>query len=361
MNKRTFLPDLFITVPTLLLLSFGILVISSSDTKLAFQQALFALLGLGIYWILSYLDFEFYESLAKYLYFITLGLLIVVFFIGFESHGAIRWIPLGILRFQPSELAKPVVILFLAHFWSKNLPNWKNIFLSFLYMIPILGLIIKQPDLGTALTIFSSWFLILIGANISMFKLGLLGFLSVIMAPLGWHFLHDYQKERLISFFAPQSDPLGVGYNVIQAMIAVGSGEFFGRGLGRGTQSRLKFLPEFRTDFIFASIAEEFGFLGGIIVLTIYTILLVRCFKILVTSKSQFGKLLILGVLGMLFFQITVNIGMNLGLVPVAGITLPFISYGGSSLLSLFISLSFVSSVGSQEVKLTKNFDLIDS
>ncbi|MBI4036804.1 rod shape-determining protein RodA [Candidatus Daviesbacteria bacterium] len=345
MSKNfSFLPDLLITLPVILLLSLGILVIFSSDTQLAVQQLIFAIIGLLLYWFLSLIDFELYHHIVKYLYFAILSLLILLFLWGVETRGSVRWIPLGLFQFQPSEFAKPVLILFLAKFWSNRPSSWKNILLSIVLILPIAGLVFKQPDLGTALTLMAIWLVMLIGANISLLKLALMGVISAIITPIIWFFMQDYQKTRLLSFLSPNYDPLGAGYNAVQSMIAVGSGEMMGRGLGRGTQSRLQFLPEFRTDFIFASIAEEFGFFGSMIVLVLYGMLVGRIFKILGTTSNRFNNLLVMGVLGMLFFQVIVNIGMNIGVVPVTGITLPFLSYGGSSLISTLIALSFVSS-----------------
>lgn len=344
-SKIPFLPDLLITIPSILLLSLGALVIYSSDPKLAFQQGIFALIGLFLYFVFSSLDFEFYKYYTKYLYGTVFFLLIVVFLLGVETRGSMRWIPLGFLQIQPSEFAKPVLILVLAKFWSDHGASWVNILKSILLLLPIAGLIFKQPDLGTTLTLLAIWLVMLIGANVSWLKLIAMGFISAALMPLTWIFLKDYQRLRFLSFLSPTQDPLGIGYNVIQSMIAVGSGEVFGRGLGRGTQSRLQFLPEFRTDFIFASIAEEFGFVGSLIVLTLYGILVTRTFQLIGRVSSRFGSLLIFGTLGMLFFQISINIGMNIGLLPITGITLPLLSYGGSSLITTLICLSFIASV----------------
>lgn len=344
-KKALSLPDPILSLTIFLLLSLGILIIYSSDSRLAIQQGIFALIGLSIYWFLSLIDFEAFNGYVKYLYIAVLFLLVVVFFLGFETRGSLRWIPLAGFQFQPSEFAKPILILFLAKFWSSNVATWKNIGLSLLIALPLLGLIFKQPDLGTALTLLAIWLIMLVGSNISALKLSLMGVGMLILAPIVWLILKDYQKQRISSFLSPTQDPLGVGYNVIQSTIAVGSGELLGRGLGRGTQSRLQFLPEYKTDFIFASIAEEFGFVGSMLVLVLYGLFIARALRIISISKSRFGNLLILGVLGMLFFQITVNVGMNIGLVPITGITLPLLSYGGSSLISTLICLSFIASV----------------
>jgi len=339
------IPDLLITLPIIFLLSLGILVIYSSDPQLALQQTLIALIGLLIYWFLSSVDYHYYQHYALYLYIITLVLLVIVFILGIETRGSLRWIPLGPVQIQPSEMAKPVLIIFLANFWVTHLPSWKNILKSCLIVLPFLALVFKQPDLGTSLTLGMIWLMMVVGANISWLKLLAMGLVSSVLTPLGWLFLKDYQKMRIMSFISPDQDPLGTGYNVIQSKIAVGSGSFWGRGLGHGTQSRLRFLPEYRTDFMFASMAEEFGFLGSLIVLALYGTLIFRSLIIIRLSHERFGSLLIFGVLGMLFFQIVVNIGMNIGSLPVTGITLPLLSYGGSSLISTLISLSFIVSV----------------
>lgn len=343
--RISFIPDLLITLPIIFLLSLGILVIYSSDPQLALQQALIALTGLLIYWFLSSVDYRYYQHYALYLYILTIALLVIVFVLGIETRGSLRWISLGPVQIQPSEIAKPVLVIFLANFWLTHLPSWRNILKSFLLVLPVLALVFKQPDLGTALTLGMVWLTMVIGVNISWVKLLVMSILSSVLAPLGWTFLKDYQKARIASFISPDQDPLGAGYNVIQSRIAVGSGGFWGRGLGHGTQSRLRFLPEYRTDFMFASMAEEFGFLGSIIVLALYGTLFLRSLMIVRSTIERFGSLLIFGVLGMLFFQVVVNIGMNIGSLPVTGITLPLLSYGGSSLISTLISLSFIASV----------------
>lgn len=346
MTKRTkFLPDFLITLPVILLLSLGILVIYSSDPRLAMQQSIFALVGLTIYWFLSLVDFESYNNYAKYLYIGVLALLLVVFVVGIETRGSLRWIQIGGINLQPSEFAKPILILFLAKFWSSSRVSWLNILKSFLMIVPLLGLVFKQPDLGTALTLLMIWLVMLVGANISVVKLAVMGFVSLILMPIVWIFLQDYQRLRVLSFISPFNDPLGSGYNIIQSTIAVGSGQITGRGLGRGTQSRLQFLPEYRTDFIFASIAEELGFLVSVVVIGLYGLIIGRSLKIIQDTQSRFGSLLIFGSLGMLFFQIVVNIGMNIGVVPITGITLPLLSYGGSSIVATLMSLGLVASV----------------
>jgi rod shape determining protein RodA len=195
------------------------------------------------------------------------------------------------------------------------------------------------------LTVVFIWILMLLASHISMKKISLLGLAGLIGIPLTWQILHDYQKQRIYSFMSPTADPQGVGFHVIQSMIAVGSGQLFGRGLGRGTQSRLQFLPEFRTDFIFAFIAEELGFFGSILVIGLYVAMFYFLYKVLERVGDRFGELIIVGIFGMLFFQSTVNIGMNIGVLPITGITLPLLSYGGSSLITTLICFGIVASI----------------
>lgn len=334
-----------ITVSVTLLLSISILVIYSSSPSLALQQTLFVVFGFILFVGISQIDYRSLKPILFLSYWLTIVLLIIVFFIGVETRGSNRWIDLGLFSIQPSELAKPVIIAMLAHFWSKHVPSWLNIGKSLLIiMVPAL-LIFKQPDLGTFLVIMAIWGGMLFAARLSFKKITILGLVGLFSLPIIWSTLHDYQKQRITSFIAPDKDPLGEGYNIIQSTIAVGSGQIMGRGLGQGTQSRLQFLPEFRTDFIFASIAEELGFVGSILILIIYLFLMSYCLKAAMHAADGFGFLIIFGVLSMLLFQIVVNIGMNIGMFPITGITLPLISYGGSSIISIFIALGLVASV----------------
>lgn len=337
--------NLPIVISSLLLVSIGILVIYSSSKELGFQQLMFILAGLVIFFLVSKLDLSSIKSLIKPLYIFTVVLLIIVLILGIETRGSLRWIPLGLFNVQPSEFAKPILILFLAKFWSEKSPSWQNLGKSLVWVTPVILLVFKQPDLGSALTIFAIWLGMLIAARVPVKKLLVLVLIIVSIIPISWLFLHGYQKERIFSFLAPESDPLGKGYNLIQSKVAVGSGEFLGRGLGRGTQSRLQFLPEFRTDFIFASIAEEMGFLGSMLILSLYLFLLAYLLRSAHQVSSQFNLLVIIGVVSMLIFQVFVNIGMNVGLLPITGITLPLISYGGSSAVATFLSLGMVASV----------------
>src|SRR3989344_6643700 len=337
--------NLPIMIASLFLLSMGILVIYSSSPQLAIQQLIFAILSFSLFIFVSNFDYRVIKNFTSTLYLCILLLLVGVLVLGVETRGAIRWIPLGLFNIQPSELAKPVLILTLADFWSRNSATFKNILKSLMITLPLLFLVFQQPDLGSTLTILAIWLGMLFAAGVQLRKISVLIIVSLLLVPLIWFSLQEYQKERIFGFIAPQTDPLGKGYNLIQSTIAVGSGEFFGRGLGRGTQSRLQFLPEFRTDFIFASIAEEMGFIGSMIIIILYLFLIIVITAVSTNVIDYFGHLLVFGVCAMLLFQTFVNIGMNVGLLPITGITLPLISYGGSSLLSTFICLGLVSSV----------------
>ncbi|MDD5415820.1 MAG: rod shape-determining protein RodA [Candidatus Daviesbacteria bacterium] len=336
--------NLPISLVSFLLVSIGILVIYSSSKELAVQQIIFTIIGMVFFFFISQFELQSLKHLVKPLYILIVITLAAVFILGIETRGVFRWFSLGIFNIQPSEFAKPILILFLSKFWSENNPSWRNIFKSILWSAPVFLLIFKQPDLGSALTIIAIWLGLLFAAHISIKKTLILVLITIFIIPTSWSFLHSYQKERIVSFWAPESDPLGKGYNLIQSTIAVGSGQLLGRGLGRGTQSRLQFLPEFRTDFIFASIAEEMGFLGSLLILSLYLFLLSYCLREAQKTNNSFNLLVIFGVVSMLLFQIVVNIGMNIGLLPITGITLPLISYGGSSLISTFLSLGMVAS-----------------
>ena len=333
-----------ISLISILLLSIGILVIYSSSQELAIQQLLFVLVGMVIFLFISQFDYRILKNFTLIFYLFILIILVIVEILGIETRGSVRWIPLGIFNIQPSEFAKPALILLLSNFWANNLPDWRNIGISFLWTLPAVLLILKQPDLGSAMTIISIWLGLLLVSGISIKKIGILTLIIVFMTPISWFFLHDYQRQRVLGFLTPGIDPLGRGYNLIQSTIAVGSGGFFGRGLGRGTQSRLQFLPEFRTDFIFASISEELGFIGSSLIVILYFSSLSYILRISERVSDKFGFLIIFGTISMFAFQVFVNIGMNIGLLPITGITLPLISYGGSSLIATLLSLGMVAS-----------------
>lgn len=292
-----------------------------------------------------------YHKLKKYarpLYIINLLMLLAVMFIGTSALGAQRWIQLGPITLQPSEFSKLIMIVCLAALLSDRigqLNTWRQVLPIGLFMgIPFL-LVLKQPDLGTSLVFMAITFGMLFVAKIRMGILRDIFLAGVVLAPIGWHFMKDYQKSRIAVFLNPNADPFGAGYHIIQSKIAIGSGMLFGKGLFQGTQSQLNFLPENHTDFIFSVIGEELGFLGCLFVLFLYFVLVYRGLMIAKDCKDSFGMLLSTGVVAMWAFQILVNVGMTCGIMPVTGIPLPFMSYGVSALTTNMLGLGILLSV----------------
>ncbi len=336
--------SLFLAALLLFILSLTILH-SIAPTTLA-SQLMFGLLTLAVFLVTTTSDYRIFQSFSSWPYFISLFLLLLTLLIGQQTRGAARWIPIGPLQFQPSEIVKPLLILAFAGWLHSGITwNFRHFFYLLIALIIPTALIFQQPDLGSALVVMAIWVGVIFAANVPVTILVSLVIGLGISGPIFWRFLKDYQQQRLITFLDPAADPLKTGYNTLQAMITVGSGQLLGRGLGHGTQSHLRFLPERYTDFIFASLTEELGFLGAILVLVLFSILLWRILSIARQAPDKFGQLICLGVFSLLFTQIFINIGMNLGLLPITGIPLPLVSSGGSSLLSTMISLGLVQSV----------------
>ena len=339
-------PDWRIVSSYLLLGAISLTVLFSIAPERLVSQAIFLLLGLIVLLYLSSQDSNVYESFVPLTYGLAIFMLMATLILGEDVRGSTRWIDILGFRFQASEFTKPLLILSFAYFLDRYPPRSllnlaKNIGLL---AIPAL-LIFRQPDLGTALVVGAIWLaqLIIAGPKWWAVLSGLLimGF-AAKLSPL---YLHGYQLERLESFVDPSVDPLGSGYNVIQSIVAVGSGGLFGKGLGHGTQSHLRFLPERHTDFIFASLAEELGFAGAAVVITLLSIILFRLLSIMLSTKPRQSRLVLAGIFSFLAFQTFLNIGMNIGIAPVTGITLPLISSGGSSILSTAICLGIASSI----------------
>lgn len=349
MNFRIFKNfDFLLFLPIVLLTSYSFLVIYSTNPKEAKQQLIFMILGFLIYFLLLLFDYRHLRNLYFPLFAVLLIGLLVVLIFGPEIRGASRWIDLGRFRFQPAEFSKPALVVVLAGFFYKNWGgplSFKTIAQSFLLVFFPVVLVSLQPDLGTALTFLVIWIGLIFISPVPLTYLLTLGLIFILSLPLVWQKLLSYQKERILTFFDPTRDPLGTGYNVLQAMIAVGSGKIFGRGFGRGPQSHLRFLPEHHTDFIFASLAEEWGFIGSLLLLGLFFLLILRIIMISQKSKEIFGFYLCLGAGFLLMFQVFINIGMNIGLMPITGIPLPLVSYGGSSLLGHMITLALVQNV----------------
>ena len=338
-------------IPSLLISCFGLFNLFGIKPSFAFNQLLFLIISFGIFFFIRKIGRHFFQLNAKFFYWLFIFILIATFIIGFEVKGSRRWIDLYFFKFQASEFFKIVLILFLSEFLvqRKNIINSFSIYVkALLYFILPLFIFFKQPDLGDAMVLTFIFFAMILFSDFPKKYLiyTLLG--TIFIIPLGWFFLKDYQRARLLSFFSPHIDTQGTAYNMIQAMITVGSGQFFGRGLGLGTQSRLLFLPENHTDFAFSSLVEQFGFFGGTIVILLYGFIIYKIAKRLVHfyfQKDEEGRknfLFCAGILSYIVFQVFVNVGMNLGLLPVAGISLPFISYGGSSVLALMIGFALI-------------------
>lgn len=343
--------DWLIFLPVLVLAGFSLSILASPGENLFISQLAFFLIGFVLFFIFSQIDWQIYKSFAKLFYILSLLLLVLTFF-GPHIRGATRWIEILGFRWQPSELVKPLLVISLASFFYTHPPiNLKALGTGLLLLLPPLFIIFRQPDLGNVIILFGVWTGIVYGAGLPA-VLGLTGAsLFFLLLPLGWFLLRDYQKARMMSFLNPFFDPGGAGYNSIQAMIAIGSGQFLGRGLSQGPQSRLLFLPEHQTDFIFASLVEELGFVGGALVIFAYFILLYHILTLARNSEDLLATFILIGIFSQLSLQIFINIGMNLGIIPITGVTLPLLSYGGSSVISTMISLGIVANIGRTDHK----------
>jgi len=330
--------DWWLVLPALCLTLIGLLVLRSIAPQLLPNQLLFAAISVVFYLLFSLLDYQVLKSLHLPIFIISILFLLSPYFLGVHSRGAKRWLQIGQYTLQPSEIAKP----FLLNTFS-SLAGSSVLLVSSL--VPPWLIIFFQPDLGTSLVIFSGWSVIFLSRFSLKSTVSFMVFVAVLTIPVYLFVLRPYQKDRLRTFIDPYHDPLGQGYHVIQSQIAVGSGQFLGRGLGHGTQSQLRFLPERHTDFIFASLSEELGFVGVFFVITAFCLLFWRIYSISKRQISLTASYFCLSSLCLLAFQAFVNIAMNMGLAPITGITLPFLSYGGSSLLSLGIHLGIISSI----------------
>ncbi|MEA2007253.1 MAG: rod shape-determining protein RodA [Patescibacteria group bacterium] len=319
------------------------------------KQFLFLCFAIVVFLAFSWLDYRTWKSYGGILYLFGVFLLVAVLFWGVQIRGTSGWFSFGIFNLQPAELVKLFLIISLAKYFSQISASHlglRHVLVSFVYVIIPVVLVAKQPDMGSALVMIVIWFGILFLAGLKKKYLFVLIMLAVVTFVFGWNIvLKDYQQQRIESFMNPGADPLGSGYNVIQSMVAVGSGGVSGKGLGHGSQSQLNFLPEKHTDFIFATIAEESGLVGASLVLGLLWLLLFRMKKTSDVSKDSFGRLLVGGVMIMIFFQVFINIGMNLGIMPIAGLSLPFLSYGGSFLIVTLAATGLTQSVWKRRVK----------
>ncbi len=302
--------------------------------------------ALGILLVVAVTDIRLWLRLAYPTYLVALVLLVVVDVAGFIGMGAQRWIDLGVINLQPSELMKVALVLALArHFHGMTGEDtgrpWKIVLPALMILAPV-ALVLKQPDLGTALMLLIGGAAIFFAAGVRLWMFAAVGVAGLAAMPLAWQMLHDYQRKRVLTFLDPETDPLGSGYHILQSKIALGSGGTFGKGFLQGSQSHLNFLPEKQTDFIFTMLAEEFGLAGSLVVLALYAAVLAYCLAIAITAKSQFGRLLALGITVTFFLYVFINMAMVMGLIPVVGIPLPLVSYGGTAIVSLMLGFGLV-------------------
>ena len=310
------------------------------------RQVLWVALGVGAYVAASAVDYRRLRTLAPGLYAGMLLLMVAVHLVGRTALGARRWLSVGGFPLEPSELSKLLLVLILAAYLSRrDRLSWRGLGGALLLVAPPAYLILTQPDLGTAIVFVAVLMGMLFLAGARPWQLGSLIAAALVAVPLLPHVLHGYQLRRLVIFFDPAQDPLGAGYNLLQARIAVGAGGLFGQGWLHGLQGQLGFVPESATDFVFAIFAEEFGLLGGLVLLAIFGALLIRLLRSAAVAPDRFGELLVGGVFGMIFAQVVENVGMNIGLLPIAGIPLPLISYGGSATITTLAALGLVQSV----------------
>ncbi|MDX1572035.1 MAG: rod shape-determining protein RodA [Xanthomonadales bacterium] len=333
----------------LILVGLGLVVLYSAteaDSGSVVRQGIRFGVGAVVLVVFSQVPPQMLRNWTPAAYLVSVVMLMVVAILG-EGRGAQRWLDLGFVRFQPSELMKLSLPMMLAWYLHRRQlpPRWIELGVClFLIAIPA-GLIVRQPDLGTALLVGVSGVFVLFLAGLSWRIIGLLAALGAAASPVLWHFMHDYQRARVLTLLNPEGDPLGRGWNIIQSKVAVGSGGLYGKGWQNGTQAHLDFLPESSTDFILAVLAEEFGLVGVLILFGIYLFIIFRCLTIATLAKDTYGRLLA-GALTMTFFvYVAVNAGMISGLLPVVGVPLPLVSYGGTSIVSLMAGFGIIMSI----------------
>ncbi len=342
--------DWVLFAATIPLLGAGLMTMNSftGDSGLFVRQLIWIVVAFGIFFTLSFVDFRFLRKtwVSVALFVVSCSLLAALFFVGKISHGAASWFHLGFFSFQPADLIKLVVIIVLAKYFSRRhieIANIRHIIVSGLYAFVIFSLVLVQPDFGSAVIIFLIWFGMLLVSGISKKHLLAMMLVGLVVFGILWGFVfQDYQKARILNFVHPLTDIHGSGYNAYQSTVAVGSGQMWGKGVGYGTQSRLKFLPEYQSDFIFAAFAEEWGFAGALILFVMYGIVVWRIILISLRGATNFEMLFGAGMAIFLVVHFVINIGMNMQLLPVTGQTLPFVSYGGSHLVTEFAGLGIL-------------------
>ena len=354
MEQKSLALRLHIDIPLLsgllVLCGIGLVVLYSAggqDITLVLRQFIRMVLAIFLMLMLAQIPVVQYERWSLWIYLFGIFLLALVLLFGDVGKGAQRWLDLKIIRFQPSEIMKLAVPMVVAWFLSSSdlPPRLSRLLVAFILIMVPVGLIAKQPDLGTALLVGSAGFAVIFIAGISWRYILSLIILGTSSAPVLWHFMHDYQRQRVLTFLDPEQDPLGAGYHIIQSKIAIGSGGLYGKGWLNGTQSHLEFLPERSTDFIFAVFSEEFGLMGEILLISAYMFVIARGLQIALNAQQTYGKLLAAGIIMTFFVYIFVNMGMVTGQLPVVGVPLPLISHGGTSIVTLMIGFGLLMSI----------------
>ena len=350
--------DVPLLLGVLVLSAFGLVALYSAggqDTDLVVRQAIRMAVGFGLMFMIAQIAPRRFFDWAPLLYLAGVLLLCAVLVVGEAAQGAQRWLRVGPFSFQPSEFVKLTVPLMVAWFISKgDLPPrlWRVVLGGLFTLVPVV-LVMRQPDLGTSLLIVASGAFVLFLAGVGWRYIAALAAFGAACVPLLWHFMHDYQRQRVLTLLDPQQDPLGAGWHIIQSTIAIGSGGIYGKGWFNGTQSQLDFLPERSTDFVFAVIGEEFGLLGTLVLLAVYLFIVYRGLYIAAQAKYMFGKLLAGALVLTFFIYVFVNIGMVSGILPVVGLPLPLVSYGGTSMVTLMAGFGIVMSVHTHRMLLS--------
>lgn len=306
--------------------------------------------AMGVMIVIVTINLRIWLRYAYVLYFLALALLVGVEIAGYVGMGAQRWISLGFVNVQPSELMKIFLVLALARYFNASAIEDIGSIPRLVVPMALIGapavLILRQPDLGTAIMVVMTGAAVMFLAGVRLWKFAVVGICGLAAAPIAWQFLHEYQKKRVLTFLNPETDPLGAGYHIIQSKIALGSGGLMGKGFMQGPQSHLHFLPEMQTDFIFTMLAEEMGLVGGLGLIVLYTLIITYGIVISIKSRNQFGRLVAGGITTTFFLYVFINIAMVTGLIPVVGVPLPLVSYGGTVMLTLMIGFGLVIGVG---------------
>lgn len=357
--KWRFYIDPWLLLGILALATLGSSVVySASDGDLAFVEAHLSklILAMAIMVIAAQVPLNWYRQFSVPLYLVGLALLLAVMFFGEISKGAQRWLDFGVFRFQPSEIMKLAMPATIAWLLAKQSlpPNWSQLGIALLILLIPVALIAKQPDLGTAILVVVSGGAVIFFAGLSWKLIAAIVTFIAVSAPVAWNFLHDYQQKRVLMFLDPESDPLGAGYHIIQSKIAIGSGGLEGKGWRNGSQTQLDFLPESHTDFVFSVLAEEWGLLGVSLLLSLYAFVILRGLYIAWYARDSFGQLMAGAITMSFFIYVFINIGMVSGLLPVVGVPLPIISYGGTSLVTLMLGFGILMSIHAEHKRQAK-------